>query len=512
VAVLACGPSGILAGGDGSEVAERDRGAIESEPTAAQTNGAQTNSAETNVSETDGAAKTSVAEPPSQPEPPETTPEANVALSDTSGLPDATDPQSDDGEEPEAESGEPEAEEDDAFEDEANESVADVPEETSTDATEAVQPGGDAPDSNIPDGDALIGTYGDQKLALLRYDDEISEWRRMPTRSAVHLGDRLLALPTFRPSISLGNGASVEIVGGTLVTFRTATMAGEVLGLDVMHGRLIVTNPMPGAVRLELGLADERVTVDLLPQATLAIELRRHNVPGVDPQLGSGPVSSEMNAVSGVVLWGGDDNAQRFEAPATWYFQSGMLSTSDEVQAAPAWIHGERLSKLDQLASFTLERSLELNRSARLSLRELVGGRSKEEVRSLAARCSLYVGEFEPFVEALSDTEIAPAWRPKLIRALRDAMALGPDVAQQIRLAFVQSRGQQDGTELYELLWRYSSKQLDEDQKQRLVEYLKHDRLEFRLLALWNLFELTGQGSSERLPDPRANRQQLVKR
>ncbi len=368
----------------------------------------------------------------------------------------------------------------------------------------------DGTETSPPVNETLVGTYGDQKLILLRYENEISEWRRLPTRAAVHAKDRLLALPTFRPSISLGNGALVEIIGGTLIVFPRRT---EPQTIDVTYGRVIVTNTTPNVVRLVLlGLAADRATVDLLPQATLAIDVRRHNIPGADPRLESGTVTSQINAVSGTIDWGDGDDQRRFEAPDVWYLQSGTLRASDEASDAPVWTQGERLNKLDQLASFTLEQTMELNRSARLTLRELMEGRSKEEVRSLAARCSLYVGEFEPFVEALSDLEIAPAWRPKLIEALRGAMALGPDVAEQIRLAFVQARGEQDGEALYELLWRYTSKQLEEGQKQQLVEYLQHDRLEFRLLALWNLFEFTGQGSTDRLPDPEANRQQLVRR
>jgi hypothetical protein len=52
-----------------------------------------------------------------------------------------------------------------------------------------------------------LGTYRGGKTVLLRYDDEAGSWFRVAPRSAVVKREKLLALPEFRPIITLATGA-----------------------------------------------------------------------------------------------------------------------------------------------------------------------------------------------------------------------------------------------------------------------------------------------------------------
>ena len=79
-----------------------------------------------------------------------------------------------------------------------------------------------------PEAPAIVelGTYRGGKTVLLRYDDAAGAWLRVAPRSAVVKGERLLALPEFRPIITLANGVHMDLSGGTLVALDLADRCG----------------------------------------------------------------------------------------------------------------------------------------------------------------------------------------------------------------------------------------------------------------------------------------------
>ena len=58
-----------------------------------------------------------------------------------------------------------------------------------------------------------LGTYLGGKTVLLRYDDANGGWFRVQPRAAMVPGDRLFALPEFRPKISLASGVHFGYLG-----------------------------------------------------------------------------------------------------------------------------------------------------------------------------------------------------------------------------------------------------------------------------------------------------------
>jgi hypothetical protein len=72
----------------------------------------------------------------------------------------------------------------------------------------------------------------------------------------------------------------------------------------------------------------------------------------------------------------------------------------------------------------------------------------------------------------------------------------------------------EEGARLYELLWRYNApgekeRTLPPADAERLVRYLEHKDLDFRVLAFWNLKNLTKAGLSYNYKpdDPQPKRQ-----
>src|SRR5690606_28412415 len=114
------------------------------------------------------------------------------------------------------------------------------------------------------------------------------------------------------------------------------------------------------------------------------------------------------------------------------------------------------------------------------------------------AESSLYVGEFEPFVKSLNDSDQRVAWRSH-IEAMRQALARDPLVAAKLRQAFIDLRGQQDGELLYAMVTGFSPEQVGTTRDELktgvvvdLVRALEHESLDFRVLAIYNLDEIKG--------------------
>ena len=92
-----------------------------------------------------------------------------------------------------------------------------------------------------------------------------------------------------------------------------------------------------------------------------------------------------------------------------------------------------------------------------IQLLELFKGSSRKEVKSLVDAVSIHVGLFEPFVEALRDSEQKwPTWKTH-IDTLRSAMALSPESAEQVWQALVEQRGGPAAADLYEMLCGYNA-------------------------------------------------------
>ncbi|MFV2068858.1 MAG: hypothetical protein ACC645_17980, partial [Pirellulales bacterium] len=286
--------------------------------------------------------------------------------------------------------------------------------------------------------------------------------------------------------------------------------------LAVRYGRLLVITAGGSDNRLRIDLDDDTVEFDLDGNAaTLALELTREMPPGINPEDAPAPLVTRLLATSGKIVVKIGDREEKLEAPAGVEVSSGQVRVMAPPPELPEWVDADGLGRIDRRASNTLGEELSLDRPAGLVLQELVEGQRsgrRSEVRSLAARCSIYVGRFEPFVEALNDAQLKAAWRPQLIKALREALALGPDVAADVRRDFRKRRGNEAGDALFRMLWGYSPQDLEQGADRELVDYLEHEQLDFRLLSLWNLVQITGLGQNSRLEDPKENRWQVARR
>ncbi len=342
---------------------------------------------------------------------------------------------------------------------------------------------------------AQVGIFVSGEEVLLRQNSQTGDWQRLPPREAIRVGDRLLALPTFRPTISLSDGRTLQLDGGTVLTLQPGE-AGQGPSLALQYGRLLVIGGAQGGpCRL---LVDQQEVQFQFGESntTVAVEVRRRLVDGADPEAEPASVVAQVYVANGMINWPAPDEAVMVKAPASWGLTDDVTVAEQPVESLPAWIDMKQLSLTENRASQALAALLQSDRSIALSLAELVEGR-RLEVRGLAVRCSVHIGQFGPFVTALADTDQRGMWSAH-VETLRHALALDPSVATQVRQAFLRKRGAENGEALYRMLWSYSDQQLIDGADEQLVAYLDHEYDDFRVLAFWNLKHVTGKGPEYR--------------
>jgi hypothetical protein len=338
----------------------------------------------------------------------------------------------------------------------------------------------------------VLGRLISEHDIVLRWNDEQQAWQRVPGRASVFAGDILLALPTYQPSIALGAGVTLQLLGGAAVKLYAPNAEG-VPGIDIIDGRVLLMTVAKPDVQLRVQAGGQRGPTGLAvfgrDDTTLAIQVERDLPDGADPETQPATVRDDLYLTTGEVQWlSGGAPPQRIKAPDHRALHEDPGARVDVEM--PAWITSTDLAPIEKRAKAAIDEYLAPDRSANDALKELADDRRAE--RSLLAMKSLaLIGEFEQFPEMLGKETQKDAWADE-IESLRAALARGPSVASQIRGAFENKWGETKGAALYRMLWGYSPDQLEAGDAKRLVEYLSHDDLEFRVLGLWNLHQITG--------------------
>ena len=254
--------------------------------------------------------------------------------------------------------------------------------------------------------------------------------------------------------------------------------------------------------RIGFYTGDQERVFKLEGSASLAIAVKRVFVPGTDNENQFSPVEIEWFLTSGNVEWPSTSGeTQTIKGPATWKTVEGSDDMPQAIVELPSWIDREPMTDMQRRAHAELDKELVAGDSVRLRLMELSDQETKGrkfEVRTLAAEASVHIGEFEPFVKSLSDKDQRRAWGSH-IDTLRQAIALSPAVAASVREAFVNLRGEEAGNDLMEMVAGYSPTQIgltrearEEGAVVKLIRWLESDNLDYRVLAIRNLDEITG--------------------
>jgi hypothetical protein len=347
-----------------------------------------------------------------------------------------------------------------------------------------------------------------KSTVLLAFDASSGneKWVRVPSGASVLANEPLLVLPTYRPTITLSAGLTLQVPPETEFELKEPDARG-IPTVQLIYGRLVVmTVAKAGAqLRLEFGGINGVVTFDDA-EATLGVEVRHSFPAGVNPEIETPKATVELYAVRGHLEWTPTGGA------ATGLSAMQMLSLGvGNTTAAPIplpnmpkWIEPEQLRALDSQASEFLAQSLQDPKPLSVALREMVDHR-KVELKSLGAQCLALLGEFDPLVAAFNDPDQRPMW-PIEIVSVKAALARGPNSAAKVREAFAKQHGDDLGKDVYRMFLGYTKEQLQAGEATKLVDFLDHDSLDCRELAFANLEDITNKTFNYRPEVPAASR------
>ncbi len=364
--------------------------------------------------------------------------------------------------------------------------------------------------------EALLGRFlflPGKGVILLKLDTA-GQWNRMAPGSPLTAGDKLLVLPTFRPTLQLNSGITLQVPSETLIELQGADASGAP-GIKLDFGRLVLMSTGQAGAKLRIDFGSGRGTL-VFPEAeaTVGLEVRRYCPMGVDPEVQEPRIAADIYAVSGNAQWiPAEGLAQSLAGPQRLVVEPfpNEVLPPEAIKQIPKWIASDQTNPLIARAGDDLLKALsDESRPMLLELREMADSRRFED-RAAAADCLALLDQFEPLVVALNDPDEHAVW-PMLVIDVRAALARGPATATKIREAFQAQRGKDVGQELYRMLWGYTKDQLQAGDAAKLVEYLDNDNLDFRVLAFTNLQEITGSTFDYRPETPAVSREGRVYR
>ena len=348
-------------------------------------------------------------------------------------------------------------------------------------------------------GPVAVGSYPGNRDMLLRWEDRAGAWVRVPPRSTLVAGDRLMGLPTFRTHVVLAD-ANVYLSGAARVEL-SPNAAADAPSIRLVSGRLVINAGLVGNVAtIEAG--QEPRVLELAGSSSLAIEVRRPFTPGRSEPLADPVVTWHLT--SGSCKFRGGSREFEKSAPVVWETSASGDELPRPIEQLPAWIDREGASPVERRAQEDLNAALESGVAVSTRLLELsdpAGRGRRAENRALAAQCAAQVGLFEPLVKSLADVQQKAAWRTQ-VETIRAELASQPEAVGQLRETLVALRGEEAAADLEEMLLGYGPEQVGRTREevregalQRLIERLNSDQLDYRVLALHNLNELTGTSS-----------------
>lgn len=328
----------------------------------------------------------------------------------------------------------------------------------------------------------------EQVLAHMPKDDGI--WARVPARAVLTSGDALVALPAFRPQIALASGVQVTLAGETAMQLLPPTDEGTSRVL-LDNGRLVIVTAGAAGAQIALNLHGvEGVATLIDADSALAVSVKLWVPPGADPLESPVIPVVELFNTRGRVAW--DEAGQERVNIPTHHVRIYVGVDPTETAgpfAPPEWIDSRSLTGIERQSALSLEHLLTDDKPLNLSLAEALEHR-QVDVRALAARCLAYLDNFEPVINQLSDPRQAPFWTAEY-QALRQAIQRGAGTAGRVQATLQRLRPDQ-ADDLYRLLMGFSPDQLNKDGGLALVEFLKSDHMDVRVLTLQNLMAITG--------------------
>ena len=335
-----------------------------------------------------------------------------------------------------------------------------------------------------------ISLQRDDQLFLL-FDEASQTWHRVTSDVQLQENDHLLGMPAFRADIQIGDNLVCSVHG---VARLRLGPGGDITILD---GKLVLTNKDAADVQ-GIRFRGQKFDIHMIdPGSSVAIEASHQYVPGTDISDAQPHAILKIHPLDNSITV--DQMGKTFDIPKGRY----LLALDDfepHINKSPRtlkWMKSESL-RIDRYTRDRWQKELQDITDVRDWLEKKAQSNRAQQV-SLAARCLAEMDDFSAIVAALGDqTQSGGQYWMEHFNTLRSALTRGAEVQTLIRNQFEQAYGKDQANLMMEMLRGYNDKQLASGSATMLVRQLENPLLEMRVLAIENLYDITGARSDYR--------------
>ncbi len=340
------------------------------------------------------------------------------------------------------------------------------------------------------DAAVIPATYSPANLAsetatLWRLDPREGLWRPLTSGETLSAGNRLASWSFERPQLNLSGGITAELVGGARASLSAPSAMGPP-ALTLEQGQTVLRFAAAAGQPCALHVGSLELAISTSAAAVVAIDPSYRAIEGrATPQ--ELARAAEIHVVEGTVKIRLGDAAPEVTAPAMVRVSpEGALQIEPNAQS-PAWVLAPPAGGSEQRLAAELRSRLSSGEHSSAGLRALAASKQRE-LRHAAIAALAAIDEFGPAAAILNDPGEKAFWSiaGELLQAGR-----GPESSDRVRTALRQSYATSTADELHRLLCGVTAKELAGGLNQQLAADLNHDELAVRVLAFWNLRQLS---------------------
>ncbi|MDO4550620.1 MAG: hypothetical protein Q4C96_05155 [Planctomycetia bacterium] len=323
-------------------------------------------------------------------------------------------------------------------------------------------------------------------------------WGRLGAQAGINLDSTLISFPTYRPIVSFVNRFEVSMIDASQLQVLPG-QEGAVSTLSLDYGQFIIKTY--SSAQDTMGSGKVSVTFPsfsgwvTFPEANsrVAINVFREEETGQDPAEDKIPVHVYVYVMEGTIVIEHSSAGEPVAIPEGSFIDLSQLEVGPVKRVAPDWVRPRQLSIAEAAASRILAETLESGQLLEHPLDELTQNQNSE-LAWLSMQCLGQIGDFLPLITNLNGNEEEHFFQESSIEELQHAIFRSVTQAAQVKRDFL--RFTRQGEVCYRMLWAYPMKekaQMSINEGRALLEALKSEEMQVRVLGHWNLMRFCGK-------------------
>lgn len=329
----------------------------------------------------------------------------------------------------------------------------------------------------------------------LRYQPEMNDWTVLARRALVHPSEWIGSPEPFSTRLDVGRSALTLSVNAGSIVQSVAPLEGTLTALVVDRGRVGLYRPAgpdaaPEPVKVGLHIGDFQFELELLEPGTLCgVEVLLRQPSGISETPADPPFDGGIFVVAGAATLTVNGERLALSRENGWLpwpatntaWQPGPLLSN------PQWLTPDEPEwpAVRQTYAKLYERAFPLDQPVSVSIPAIVKDR-RAQISQYAVQTLALTQNIPQLLRALqADHDDA---RQAAIVGLREWLPRAPENANILREELNRYYRDSEVDPLYELLWGYSPDDLRKtDVSRRLIDWLSHDNLAIRELAIFQI-------------------------